>query len=200
MRLISITSLLLAGCALMIGSLPVRAQKTASPLPVEALAKANYLGAIVDVSPDGELVAYTIQDRTKREIPADEIYETFSRTGVPLVGRGVNVWVVNKDGKGARNLTEGQGHNWGPCCPHAAGLRRRTILFTFLRPGTSASGCFHGWPLGPEHTECTFVRPGIRRCAWRARRHSCRRGRLPGKFLPEPALDDRRGCTFNYWR
>src|SRR5690242_11827100 len=85
-----------------------------APLPIEAVAQANYLGTVVDLSPDGEWVAYTIRDRTKTETSKDEIYGTFSRTGVPPVGMGVNVWITNTTTNESRNLTKNHGNNWGP--------------------------------------------------------------------------------------
>ena len=102
--------------ACLVSVLPCQSQvrEIAAPLPIEAIAKANYLGTIVDLSPDGERVAYTIQDRTKTESSKDEIYETFSRTGVPLVGMGANVWITNTKTKESRNPIEGQGNSWGP--------------------------------------------------------------------------------------
>jgi dipeptidyl aminopeptidase/acylaminoacyl peptidase len=85
-----------------------------APLPIEAVAQANYLAATVDLSPDGEWVAYTIRDRTKQETSKDEIHEIFSRTGVPPVGMGCNVWISSTATNESRNLTDRQGNNWGP--------------------------------------------------------------------------------------
>ena len=102
--------------AFLLSTSPCQAQvrKISAPLPIEAIAKANYLGTIVDLSPDGQWVAYTIRDRTKTESAQDEIYDAFSRTGVPPVGRGVNVWISSTTTNESRNLTDHQGNNWGP--------------------------------------------------------------------------------------
>ena len=102
--------------AFLLSASPCQAQvrKISAPLPIVAIAKANYLGTIVDLSPDGQWVAYTIRDRTKTESAQDEIYETFSRTGVPRVGMGSNVWISSTTAKELRSLTDGQGNNWAP--------------------------------------------------------------------------------------
>ena len=114
MTLATTARLLVLACLLSVSLSQAQVRDKYAPLPIEAIARANYLGTIVDLSPNGEWVAYTIRDRTKTETSKDEIYETFSRTGVPPVGMGSNVWITNTKTNVSRNLTDRQGNNWGP--------------------------------------------------------------------------------------
>jgi dipeptidyl aminopeptidase/acylaminoacyl peptidase len=68
----------------------------------------------IDVSPDGEWVAYTIQDPRRQESAAQQRYSTFSRTGAPLEAQACDVWITRIATGETRNLTGGRGSSWGP--------------------------------------------------------------------------------------
>ncbi|HWX43612.1 MAG TPA: prolyl oligopeptidase family serine peptidase [Blastocatellia bacterium] len=80
------------------------------PLPIEALAKVKAVGTIVQFSPDGQWIAFTIQDRMRSE----KLDGEFTRSGTPSVGIGSSVWVINTRTGDSQNLTPGQANNWGP--------------------------------------------------------------------------------------
>jgi len=68
----------------------------------------------IDLSPDGEWVAYTLQDFRRAASVKDERYRVFTRTGTPVLMAGCDVWITNTKSGEARNLTEGKGSSWGP--------------------------------------------------------------------------------------
>ncbi len=68
----------------------------------------------VDFSPDGEWVAYTLQDNRRKEPQGDERYRLFTRTGAYLLGIGGDIWITSTKTGLSRNLTGGQGNNWSP--------------------------------------------------------------------------------------
>ncbi len=68
----------------------------------------------IDLSPDGEWVAYTVQNPRKKEKTGDERYSFFSRSGMPRLRIGCEVWVTNSISGESRCLTEGKGNGWGP--------------------------------------------------------------------------------------
>jgi dipeptidyl aminopeptidase/acylaminoacyl peptidase len=86
------------------------------PLPFEAaLAKRNFLYQTpVDLSPDGQMVAYTIQETHNQQSSAKGNSSVFSTTGVYLGLLGCNVWVSNVESGETRNLTSSRGTSWGP--------------------------------------------------------------------------------------
>jgi dipeptidyl aminopeptidase/acylaminoacyl peptidase len=86
------------------------------PLAVEdALAELKFANRIpIDVSPDGEWVAYTIQDPRRRESLGQERFGLFSRTGASVEAQAGDVWITRIATGETRNLTGGRGTSWGP--------------------------------------------------------------------------------------
>jgi len=86
------------------------------PLPVEeALSMRTFAEYMhVDFSPNGEWVAYTLQDNRRKEPQGDERYRIFSRTGAYFFGVGTDTWITSVKTGLSRNLTGGQGNNWSP--------------------------------------------------------------------------------------
>src|SRR5262245_2765128 len=97
-------------------STPMLAAETAAPLKIEdalgALLLAN--NAPVDLSPDGEWVAYTVKDDRKRETPSDPRFTLYTKTGVYEEALGCDVWITNTRNSESRNLTQGKGTSWSP--------------------------------------------------------------------------------------
>lgn len=68
-----------------------------------------------DLSPDGKMLAYTLQDPRKgRSVNEEERNRYFTETGVPGGEVGCDVWIAHVGSGETRNLTEGKGSNWGP--------------------------------------------------------------------------------------
>ena len=86
------------------------------PLQIEdALSSLSFAhGVPLDLSPDGEWVAYTLKNPRKTEKPGDERYAFFTRSGVRIFEVGCEVWVTNTTSGGSRCLIEDSGSNWGP--------------------------------------------------------------------------------------
>ena len=86
------------------------------PLPIEdALREAEITQRVpLEFSPDGQWVAYTVQDPIRIEPPGDVRYEVIPRTGAGPEALGSDIWIVNVAGGQAQNLTEGRGTSWGP--------------------------------------------------------------------------------------
>ena len=68
----------------------------------------------IDLSPDGEWVAYTLEDARRHESTSDERYATYSRTGAYQEASGCDVWITNVKSGASRNLTKATGTSWGP--------------------------------------------------------------------------------------
>lgn len=86
------------------------------PLAIEdALSTLSLAGRMpIDLSPDGEWVAYTLQDASRRDSPGHPRYRFFSRTGAYQEAAACDVWLTNIQTQESRNLTGGQGTSWGP--------------------------------------------------------------------------------------
>jgi len=95
---------------------PAYAQKTPAPLPVEDAVRVRSLrdNAPLDLSPDGEWVAYTTQDKSKNLPQKDERSTLFLPTGIPGFVVGCDVWITNTKTNETKNLTEGKGSSWAP--------------------------------------------------------------------------------------
>lgn len=107
--------LLLSACAAPLRPTHAYSQQI-EPLPVEELLSARTFAEYmpVDFSPDGEWVAYTLQDNRRKEPPGDERYRVFTRTGVYFYGVGGDIWVSNTKSGQSKNVTGGHGSNWSP--------------------------------------------------------------------------------------
>src|SRR6266511_4088417 len=86
------------------------------PLPVEEILSMRTFAAYmhVDFSPNGEWVAYTLQDNRRKEPQGDERYHIFTRTGAYFFGVGGDIWITSTKTGLSRNVTGGQGNNWAP--------------------------------------------------------------------------------------
>src|ERR1700727_3186341 len=86
------------------------------PLKIEdALGTLALAGRMpIALSPDGDWVAYTVEDDRKRESTQDERYRFFTRTGVFLEAVGCDVWLANTRTHESRNLTGGTGSSSSP--------------------------------------------------------------------------------------
>ncbi len=66
------------------------------------------------MSPDGQSVAYTLQDPRRRETTGQRRFLLFGRTGATVEAKGCDVWVTQIATGASKNLSGGQGTNWGP--------------------------------------------------------------------------------------
>ena len=93
-------------------------QKQLAPLPVkEAFKSLNFPMFIpISLSQDGKLVAYTLQDISRKNQNADAGSPSYdlTHTGVPRNGLYCDVWINDLDSGNTKNLTEGKGNSWGP--------------------------------------------------------------------------------------
>jgi len=87
-----------------------------SPLSIEdalgTLSMANRMP--IALSPDGQLVAFTVEDDRRRESTQSERYSFYTKTGAFTEALGCDVWIVDTKRGGARNLTGGQGTSSSP--------------------------------------------------------------------------------------
>lgn len=100
--------------AICIGAIPTFAASGA--LRVEdALSLTSLAGqSPVDLSPDGEWVAYTVQDQRTRQTLGDRRYSLYTKSGVFIEAIDCDVWITNTRTGETRNLTEGRGTSWSP--------------------------------------------------------------------------------------
>ncbi len=68
----------------------------------------------VDLSPDGQWVAYTVHDARRRESPGDDRYKLFTRTGAFSEAVACDIWISDTRTGGTQNLTGGQGTSSNP--------------------------------------------------------------------------------------
>ena len=68
--------------------------------------------ATLSVSPDGQFVAYALNDPRRRgEFIGQSLFTT---TGISLFGTGCDVWLTNATTGRSENITNGQGSSWSP--------------------------------------------------------------------------------------
>ncbi len=86
-----------------------------TPLRVEDLLDARQFGALspMEFSPDAKWLAFGVIRSTKDSQKTVHTEEHALLTGVPLIVVGQDIWIVGTGGEGARNLTAGEGNNWG---------------------------------------------------------------------------------------
>src|SRR4029077_20442088 len=68
----------------------------------------------IALSPDGEWVAYTVEDARKFESLKDERYRFYTRTGAFTEAVGCDVWITNTISGRSHNLTKGKGTSSSP--------------------------------------------------------------------------------------
>ena len=68
----------------------------------------------IDLSPDGQWVAYTLEDPRRKELIKDNKYTFLTRTGASIFVVGCDVWVTNISSGVSKSLTGGKGSNWDP--------------------------------------------------------------------------------------
>ncbi|HKZ77206.1 MAG TPA: prolyl oligopeptidase family serine peptidase [Pyrinomonadaceae bacterium] len=99
-------------CALTFNSVPLVAQHVL-PLSVDdAIETRHFLReSPIDLSPDGEWVAYTV----KQSLPTQQVLTNFSRTGISFkIGEGGEVWLTNTKSLETLKLTQHSGSSWSP--------------------------------------------------------------------------------------
>ena len=86
------------------------------PLQIEdALSSLSFLQrGPIDLSPDGQWVAYTLEDPRRKVLTKDDRYTFLTRTGASIFVVGCDVWVTNTSSGVSKSLTAGKGNNWDP--------------------------------------------------------------------------------------
>jgi dipeptidyl aminopeptidase/acylaminoacyl peptidase len=88
----------------------------ARPLAVEdALAQLTFASRVpIDVTLDGQIVAYTLTGPGRREAVGDRRFSRFSKTGAPAELQGCDVWITRIATGATRKLSGRDGSSWGP--------------------------------------------------------------------------------------
>jgi dipeptidyl aminopeptidase/acylaminoacyl peptidase len=68
----------------------------------------------ISLSPDGEWVAYTVENDSKRVSTIDLRYSYYTPTGAFTEAVGCDIWLTNTKTNETRNLTGGKGTSWAP--------------------------------------------------------------------------------------
>ena len=96
---------------------PTSLARAREPLPVETASTAkSFAPAEIDVSPDGEWVAYTLTDPRRRKlqgIPSDQ-WKVFMCTGAPYLLANTDLLISNTKTGQTTDVSSGTGANWGP--------------------------------------------------------------------------------------
>lgn len=92
------------------GSSNAYGQSTA--LPLDAILGTRTFGDRIPLalSPDGQLVAYTVLEPSRKESSG----ERFTATGVPIDQGASDIWISDLKGGKSRSLTQSKGSSWGP--------------------------------------------------------------------------------------
>lgn len=104
-------------CHVFLTQLSVLGQKQLAPLPIKEVLKTLSLPAFtpLDLSPDGRLVAYTLQDNSRKaQTPSSRSPEDLERKGIPRSVDFCDVWISDTTTGIAKNLTQGRGTSWSP--------------------------------------------------------------------------------------
>lgn len=95
---------------------PIVSAQTLRPLPVEAaLAQTSFPAQTpaLNFSPDGQLIAYTLQDDRNPEIDRNRKFLT-PPDGASFLMRGCSIWLVDLKSNEAKNISGNEGSSWGP--------------------------------------------------------------------------------------
>ncbi|HKG45838.1 MAG TPA: hypothetical protein VKB02_03870, partial [Pyrinomonadaceae bacterium] len=69
----------------------------------------------LDVSPDGSLVAYVVQDTNRKALTkAPRSLQELERDGIPLRADHCDIWISDTATTVSKNLTQGHGTSWAP--------------------------------------------------------------------------------------
>jgi dipeptidyl aminopeptidase/acylaminoacyl peptidase len=92
-------------------------QKQLAPLPIkEALKTLNLaMFTALDLSPDGKLVAYALQDTNRKALTkTPRSAKDLERIGIPLRAEYCDIWISDTGTGITKNLTQARGTNWAP--------------------------------------------------------------------------------------
>ncbi|HJT30258.1 MAG TPA: prolyl oligopeptidase family serine peptidase [Pyrinomonadaceae bacterium] len=92
-------------------------QKRLAPLPVKEALKILNLSMFtpLDVSSDGQLVAYVLQDANRKaQTKTPRSAQDLEALGIPSRADYCDIWITNTVTGISRNLTQGQGTSWAP--------------------------------------------------------------------------------------
>ncbi|HZI46973.1 MAG TPA: hypothetical protein VFD75_04200, partial [Pyrinomonadaceae bacterium] len=95
----------------------IHSQKQLAPLPVKEALKTLNLSMFtpLDLSPDGKLVAYVLQDTNRKaQTKAPRSAQELERTGIPSRVDYCDIWISDTASGTSRNLTQGRGTSWAP--------------------------------------------------------------------------------------
>lgn len=86
------------------------------PIQIEdALSSLSFLhSGPIDLSPDGQWVAYTLENPLRKVLTKDKRYSFLTRTGASKFVVGCDVWVANTNSSVSKCLTAGKDSNWNP--------------------------------------------------------------------------------------
>jgi dipeptidyl aminopeptidase/acylaminoacyl peptidase len=99
--------------------------QTLAPVPVaQVLASRSFAGRFpVEISPDGEWVAFTLFSQSERKLIADPRFFSYSRTGVGADADSTSLWISEVSSGRSKRLIEGAasfGGSWSPDGRHLA--------------------------------------------------------------------------------
>ena len=92
-------------------------QKQLAPLPVKEALKTLNLSMFtpLDLSPDGKLVAYALQDTNRKaQTKAPRSAQDLERIGIPSRADYCDIWISDTGTGASKNLTQGRGTSWAP--------------------------------------------------------------------------------------
>src|SRR6185369_11049905 len=92
-------------------------QKQLAPLPIKEALKTQSFSMFtpLDLSPDGKLVAYALQDTNlKAQTKVPRSAQDLARIGIPLRAEYCDIWISDTDTGVAKNVTQGRGTSWAP--------------------------------------------------------------------------------------
>lgn len=96
-------------------SMALERQQKREPLPIELALSLRRIGnSPLGLSPDGQLIAYTLVNPRRRESPKEAKYLYFTPTGVILDSPACDVWITNIKTGETLQISKGIGSSWGP--------------------------------------------------------------------------------------
>jgi len=91
-------------------------QQRLAPLPVETALGEKSLAdwQQIDLSPNGQWVAYVLKDESRVQVAADERHMSLTESGVKSALLGCDIWITNTRTGESRNVTNSKGTSWAP--------------------------------------------------------------------------------------